>query len=292
MVKISIIIPTLNEETYLPKLLESIKKQSFKDYEIIIGDAGSTDNTKKIAKKYGAKIVKGGMPAVGRNSGAKHAKGEFLFFFDADVKIPKNFLKDAYEELEEKFIDLATCEFRPLSNLHIDKVMHDFANISIKLAQYSKPHAPGFCIFTTKRLFDRVEGFDETITLAEDHEFIKRASQHRPLKILNSVKLYVSIRRLRKEGRLILIGKYLHAEAYRILRGELRNNEINYEFSNFKKNDKKFIEKKLRKIESDIIRMNQEYNKLKNKLKDKPLKKALTKLRNKLKTIGRVVIKP
>ena len=292
MVKISIIIPTLNEEQYLPKLLNSIKIQSFKDYEVIVADAGSKDKTKSIAKKFGAKVVKGGMPAVGRNYGAKFAKGEFLFFFDADVKIPKNFLKDAYEELEEKFIDLATCEFRPLSNLHIDKVMHDFANISIKLAQYSKPHAPGFCIFTTKRLFDRVEGFDETITLAEDHEFIKRASQHRPLKILNSVKLYVSIRRLRKEGRLILIGKYLHAEAYRILRGELRNNEINYEFSDFKKNDKKFIERKLRKIESDIIRMNQEYNKMKNKLKDKPLRKSISKLSKKLKSIGQIVLKP
>ena len=45
---ISIVIPTLNEEKYLPKLLVSIKKQHYKDYEIIVADAGSKDNTRKI----------------------------------------------------------------------------------------------------------------------------------------------------------------------------------------------------------------------------------------------------
>ena len=48
---ISIVIPTLNEEKYLSKLLKSIKNQTFKDYEIIVSDNNSKDNTKKIAKK-------------------------------------------------------------------------------------------------------------------------------------------------------------------------------------------------------------------------------------------------
>lgn len=58
---ISIIIPTWNEENYLPKLLECIKKQTYRDYEVIVADANSTDNTKAIAKKYDCKIVKGGL---------------------------------------------------------------------------------------------------------------------------------------------------------------------------------------------------------------------------------------
>ena len=77
---ISIIIPTLNEARFLPKLLESIKKQTFTDYEVIVADAGSKDKTLEIAKKYGARIVKGGFPAEGRNAGARAAKGDFLFF--------------------------------------------------------------------------------------------------------------------------------------------------------------------------------------------------------------------
>ncbi len=56
-VKLSIIIPTYNEEEYLPKLLYSIKEQNFKDYEIIVADAGSIDKTKEIAESYGCKVI-------------------------------------------------------------------------------------------------------------------------------------------------------------------------------------------------------------------------------------------
>ena len=67
----SIIIPTYNEEEYLPVLLDSIKEQDFDDYEIIVADANSTDKTVEIAKDYGCIVVEGGLPAVGRNNGAK-----------------------------------------------------------------------------------------------------------------------------------------------------------------------------------------------------------------------------
>ena len=56
---LSIIIPTYNEEEYLPNLLESIEKQSFTDYEIIIADANSTDRTREIAEEHGCTIVEG-----------------------------------------------------------------------------------------------------------------------------------------------------------------------------------------------------------------------------------------
>ena len=66
--KLSIIIPTYNEEEYLPNLLKSIESQKFKDYEVIVADANSCDNTVKIAKNYGCTVVQGGMPGVGRNT--------------------------------------------------------------------------------------------------------------------------------------------------------------------------------------------------------------------------------
>ena len=77
--KISIIIPTYNEEDYLPALLKSIQRQNFKDLEVIVADAHSTDKTLEIAKKYNCKIVPGGLPAVGRNNGAKIAQGELSY---------------------------------------------------------------------------------------------------------------------------------------------------------------------------------------------------------------------
>ncbi len=88
---LSIIIPTLNEENYLPLLLESIKKQNFNDYEIIVADAGSTDKTLEIAKNYGCITMAGGLPAKGKNEGAGMAKGDLLFFFGRRCRFARKF---------------------------------------------------------------------------------------------------------------------------------------------------------------------------------------------------------
>jgi len=260
--KISIIIPTLNEEEYLPKLLESIKKQTFKDYEIIVADAGSKDKTVKIARRYGARVVKGGLPAVGRNSGAKAAKGDFLFFLDADVILPKDFIEKAYNEMQSRFLDISSCKYRPISNLRIDKVMFDFANMLLKADQFSDdPLVPGFCIFITKRLFDRVGGFDETLKMAEDHEFVKRAIKFRPYRMLKSTGIKLSVRRLRKEGRFNLAWKYFIVAMHRKFKGEIRKDIIEYEFAGYNKKNKSKIDRKLIEIERKINALNKEYKK-------------------------------
>jgi glycosyltransferase involved in cell wall biosynthesis len=91
---ISFIIPTLNEEKVIEKLLQNLREIKNFDYEIIVTDGGSEDKTLEIAKKYGAKIVenKSGIRQTigeGRNLGAAEATGQFLVFLDADVYIPK-----------------------------------------------------------------------------------------------------------------------------------------------------------------------------------------------------------
>jgi len=78
----SIIIPTYNEEKYLPALLQSLKDQTIKPKEVIVVDAYSKDNTAEIVKRYGYKLVlsKKKGPAAQRNYGAQIATGKFLFF--------------------------------------------------------------------------------------------------------------------------------------------------------------------------------------------------------------------
>ncbi|MCB1325647.1 MAG: glycosyltransferase [Spirochaetales bacterium] len=258
MTTISVIIPTLNEEEDLPVLLESLKKQSFRDFEIIVADAGSKDGTVKIAKKGGAKVVPGGMPGPGRNRGAEVANGEFLFFFDADVDLPPDFLEKAYAEMQERFLDLATCEFRPKSDLRLDDVMFRFANLSVKMNQDLNPRAAGFCIFITRRLFRRIGGFDETLKLAEDHDLVQRASKFRRLRVLKNVDLSVSVRRLEKEGRFSLIQKYMQVEMHLLFKGNVREDIVEYEFGNFEDKDKGG--RVLDDIEARIIQLEKVYN--------------------------------
>ncbi|MDR1574475.1 MAG: glycosyltransferase [Treponema sp.] len=234
--KVSVIIPALNEEQMLPRLLDSIKAQDFDDYEMIVADAHSKDRTREIAIAAGCRVVDGGPPAAGRNAGAAAALGEFLFFLDADVVLPPGFIRNVYDEMRDRYIDLATCEIRPLSDYRLDRIIHRMMNLAVLLNLWIDPKAFGFCIFVTKRLFERVGGFDETIYVAEDNDFVKRASMFRALRYLNSAYIMVSIRRFEKEGRFTYMKKGIKLNLYRAFKGEIRNDEVvKYEFDAFNK---------------------------------------------------------
>ena len=280
MPKISIVIPALNEEKFLPLLLDSISKQTFKDYEVILADAGSTDETIAVAKKFGITIVKGGMPGVGRNRGSEVAKGDFIFFFDSDVIIPETFLEKAISEMEDRFLDLATCEFNPLSELNIDKVLFQFSNLIVKMNQNINPRAAGFCIFITRRLFNRINGFDESVVIAEDHDLVERATKFRPLRFLNTTSLSVSVRRLDKEGRLSLLQKYIKVEMHLLTKGSVRDEIVEYEFGNFTDDDKQKQRKILTDIEDGILKLDKQITSISTEISTKA-----TELEDKLKSV-------
>lgn len=269
--KVSIVIPTLNEEEMLSRLLDSIKIQEFNDYEIIVADARSKDRTREVAAEYGCKVVDGGLPAAGRNAGAAAAQGDFLFFLDADVIIPKGFISNVYNEMQDRYFDLATCEIRPLSDYRLDRVIHKMINLAVVLNLRADPKAFGFCIFVTRRLFQRVKGFDETIYVAEDNDFVKRAAEHSKLQYLKSAYIMVSIRRFEKEGRFAYMKKGIKLNLYRTFKGEIRSEKVvKYEFDNFNdpegKDDTDFLdwaEKRLLKIEEESLHAQKKFKKVK-----------------------------
>jgi glycosyltransferase involved in cell wall biosynthesis len=231
--EVSIIIPTYNEERYLPRLMKSLGKQSYLDFEIIVADAGSEDRTVDIAREGGASVVRGGRPARGRNAGAAEARGTYLFFLDADITVPKTFLRRTLSEMKKRSLDLATCESRPISNRRIDHVLFGFANLFIQMNQDRNPHALGYCILVKKGLFEKVGGFDESIEIGEDFDFVKRAAGISPLRVLKSAHVNVSVRRLDAEGRWRHVGKTIYTTLYRAVKGEIREDVVKYEFGGF-----------------------------------------------------------
>jgi glycosyltransferase involved in cell wall biosynthesis len=268
--KISVIIPALNEAKCLPILLRSLQKQDFRDFEVIVADARSTDDTVKVARSHGARVVRGGSPAVGRNRGAAKAGGDFLFFLDADVKLPRTFLSKAYAEMQEYFLDIATCQMKPLSNLFLDKVLHKAANLVLLMDQHSPyPHAPGFCILISRRLFERIGGFDESVRLAEDHDLAVRAARLRKLRVLESTWFFVNVRRLRREGRLNYAVKVIYSDLYRAFHGRIMDDSaIQYDFGNFTRVN---TDSRLRKLERHIMAMDRKYHSFRKRFQEKRL---------------------
>ncbi len=108
---ISVIIPTYNEKKVLKDCIESLGGQSVKDFEIIVIDDGSTDNTKSVVRNLKSQISnlkfliqehKGAGAA--RNLGAKHAKGKILVFVDADMTFDKDFLAKLVRPIEKESV--------------------------------------------------------------------------------------------------------------------------------------------------------------------------------------------
>lgn len=225
---ISIIIPAFNEEKYLPKLLECIKHQTYKNYEVIVADADSIDKTSQMAKKYGCKIAKGGMPAAGRNSGAKIAKGSILLFLDADVQLGKYFLRNMLDEFTERELDIAGCYIYPSSSNIIDKIFFGIFNFWTFLTQFFYPNASGSGIMCKKWLHKKINGFDETIKLSEDMDYVKRCGRYGKFGIIKSAKSFVAMRRFETEGRFKVGFKLFLSAIYRIFFGEIRSNIFHY----------------------------------------------------------------
>ena len=236
MVEVSIIIPTRNEEIALSRLLNSLQSQSYKDYEVIIADYQSKDNTVKTAKKYKCKIVKGGLPSKGRNNGAKAAKGNLLLFMDADAILEKGSLKRLLEEFMERNLDCGSALLKPLEGMPIDYVLHWLWNGWAFLTQWFYPHGTGAFILCKKDVFEKVHGFDEGIKVGEDHNFVMKVKDYEyKYRILNKSFVRISVRRFEAEGRLKVVGKIISMGFYRTFIGEVRKDYFDYNFEYRKK---------------------------------------------------------
>jgi glycosyltransferase involved in cell wall biosynthesis len=226
MLKLSIIIPTLNEEKELPSTFETLKGQTFKDFEVIVADSPKTaDRTREVAKAHGARIAPGGPVGFGRNSGAEHALAPLLLFLDADVVFPnETFLEDAIREMKERKLDVAAPDIAPISDKRTDKFLYGFYNHYVRLLMPLYPHAPGFCMFATKKAHEAIGGFDAEIPLAEDHDYIQRAKRKGfRVGILDApAAIPTSVRRFEKDGRFMTAVRYVWTEIRMMLFGPYR----------------------------------------------------------------------
>lgn len=177
--KISIIIPVYNNAKELGECLDSLKNQTFKDYEVIIVDDGSTDDLNSVLKAHEGEIKavlrqRRQGPAVARNYGFKEATGDYLLFCDSDIVLKPRMLESMVNELDNHpEISFIYSSFRFGFKLFR---LYDFDFEKLKKINYihttslvRKKHFPGF-----DEKLKRFQDWDLWLSMAENGYLGKR----------------------------------------------------------------------------------------------------------------------
>lgn len=223
--KLSVIIPCKNEAKILPRLLSSLAGQTTLPDEVIVVDSHSTDNTVAVAKNFSTKLPlqivtakeKGISPA--RNEGVAKASGDLFLFPDADVTLPPTFIETFLrEQKRRKLVAGGFTQRMPSKNKGIELGAH-FMNAYIRLMQHTPWPIAFSCLFATRDVFEKNNGFDKAIYIMEDYDFMNRAKKHSaPIGIISKQHFIASDRRYVGDNP-PPIWQGIYAELYRYTHG-------------------------------------------------------------------------
>lgn len=214
----SVVIPTLNEEKYLPNLLFDLSKQTRRDFEVIIVDGHSKDKTVEKVEGFKSqirnlKIINSKIRNVShqRNIGVKEASSNWIIFMDADNRLPDYFIEGVSYKIKLKNDpDSFTCFLDVDSNKPEDILIANTLNAGAEIIKLvSKPGAMGAMIGVKKLVFQKVGGFNVDLKYAEDWEFVKKVFDNGfSFEIFRDPKYVYSLRRIRRQGKLGSLRNY------------------------------------------------------------------------------------
>jgi glycosyltransferase involved in cell wall biosynthesis len=172
--KLTIVIPTKNEEKYIGRLLISLHDQNIGQTKIIISDNDSQDGTIRIVHLYrdilnlNIEIIGGGLPSVARNNGALKAQTPYILFVDADITFTKNnAIKLTMNKIRDKKIVSTTPVYNGTTDLKATSLFF-INNYLTKFISLFDPFAIGaFTLIRKKDFFDK-GGYDTEIIQSED----------------------------------------------------------------------------------------------------------------------------
>lgn len=186
---ISIIIPVYNAESFLRDCIKAVLSQTYDDWELILVDDGSTDESPQICDEFSqrdSRIIvihkqNGGVSST-RNRGLELAKGEYITFIDADDSINPNYLETLYENACKTGADIVICGRDAIGtdSCKITKVedcvfSSDKSKIFTDKKYWFHISTPWGKLFSADLIRNNNLRFDETISYAEDRKFVCEA---------------------------------------------------------------------------------------------------------------------
>ena len=171
--------------------------------KVYVADANSTDNTVAAALAFADRldiaVIPGGLPSVGRNSGARLADTRYVLFLDADVELTdRTMLRRAMEVMQCRQLHCLTTSIGCTFGRFFDDVLFAASNLTQRLSTWIKPFGTGMFLLFEKSEFDRLGGFHERALYAEDYLLTQKVAVRR-FGILSG-KIYTSNRRFQKMG--------------------------------------------------------------------------------------------
>lgn len=217
--RVSAIVPTWNEEMWVSRILRCLTAHEAV-LEIIVADNFSQDRTRQVAAKFGAKIVPGGRPATGRNRAAAEATSPLLLFADADALISNEVIDHALRLFStQRNVVLVHYRSSAIGASALEATVYSTMHIYLRALQWMGiAQGVGTLIVMRRSAFERLGRFDETLTVAEDADLIRRASSFGVVKYEAEPVVWTSARRLRREGFVCFAGKNMLWALLRLLK--------------------------------------------------------------------------
>jgi glycosyltransferase involved in cell wall biosynthesis len=232
----TIVIPSLNEEQFLPKLLEDLSNQTFTDFEVIHVDGGSEDATvTRVAafkNRLKLKLLTTSVRNVShqRNIGSEHATADWIIFMDSDNRLPSYFLEGIkYQLSKNQNTDVFTTWINVEEEETLDGAVARFINLGIEFyKQLGKEAAIGALIGTKTSIAKEIH-FDEKQKVFEDAFFVQVAVRRGYVfSVFKEPRYYFSLRRLRTEGKLKMAGSVALLNLRYIQGKSFDNNNFGY----------------------------------------------------------------
>ncbi|ELY68729.1 glycosyltransferase [Natrinema versiforme] len=211
---VSFVIPARNEADYLRGTLASLTAlDTSYEYEVIVVDGCSTDETPAIAREYSATVVRdaGSSIAAARNLGAERAAGEWLAFIDADTRVRANYLTDLLGFVEANGLAAASSSCR-ITGPRRAKLME--LTINHVFSRLERPILPGFNCLVHRRAFEEIGGFPRVSN--EDTAFSRALAGRFPTAYCPTVLVESSGRRIADQGLTGTLWHYLALDLERL----------------------------------------------------------------------------